>query len=154
MIVFSSEKVPEVETLAELNGRLAAIDAAEDGRHVHGSPVSIGFAFAAERELLAPLPEDDFDAASRCPLPSGAAVARPRARQRGGLGEPALVQRRGAGNLLRGALAATWGRGAGPGSHGVPAAAPRGEEGDAAAASARIRIKPPDATARSRTGRW
>lgn len=53
--------VPEVQTLAELNERLAAIDAAEDARHVHGSPVSIGFKFAAEREFLAPLPGEEFD---------------------------------------------------------------------------------------------
>jgi len=53
--------VPEVETLAELNERLAAIDAAEDARHVHGAAESIGERFAAERDLLAPLPEDSFD---------------------------------------------------------------------------------------------
>jgi transposase len=53
--------VPEVETLAELNERLAVIDAAEDARHVHGSTASIGERFAAERELLAPLPGEEFD---------------------------------------------------------------------------------------------
>lgn len=53
--------VPEVETLEELNERIAAIDKAEDNRHVHGSNTSIGFAFAAEQDLLVPLPEDDFD---------------------------------------------------------------------------------------------
>ena len=53
--------VPEVETLAELNERLAAIDAAEDARHVHGRTDSIGECFAAERELLSPLPDEDFD---------------------------------------------------------------------------------------------
>lgn len=53
--------VPEVESLAELNEQLAAIDAAEDGRHVHGNNTSIGFNFAAEAELLAPLPADEFD---------------------------------------------------------------------------------------------
>jgi transposase len=53
--------VPEVETLAELNERLAAIDAAEDARHVHGAGQSIGERFAAEKGLLAPLPADDFD---------------------------------------------------------------------------------------------
>ena len=53
--------VPEVETLAELNERLAAIDAAEDARHVHGAAESIGERFAAEKSLLAPLPADDFD---------------------------------------------------------------------------------------------
>lgn len=53
--------VPEVDTLAELNERLAAIDQTEDDRHVHGSGTSIGFDFAVEAELLAPLPADDFD---------------------------------------------------------------------------------------------
>ncbi|GAA3379758.1 IS21 family transposase [Streptomyces sannanensis] len=52
---------PEVETLAELNERLAAIDLAEDARHVHGRPTSIGFDFEAERELLRPLPADGYD---------------------------------------------------------------------------------------------
>jgi hypothetical protein len=53
--------VPEVETLAELNERLAVIDEAEDARHIHGSPVSVGFKFAAEREHLVPLPGEEFD---------------------------------------------------------------------------------------------
>jgi transposase len=53
--------VPEVDTLAELNERLAAIDAAEDARLVHGRTASIGECFAAERELLLPLPDEEFD---------------------------------------------------------------------------------------------
>jgi transposase len=53
--------VPEVDTLAELNERLAAIDAAEDARHVHGRTASIGECFAVERELLLPLPDEEFD---------------------------------------------------------------------------------------------
>lgn len=53
--------VPEVETLAGLNERLAAIDAAEDSRHVHGKTVSIGECFAAGRDLLLPLPGEEFD---------------------------------------------------------------------------------------------
>jgi len=53
--------VPEVDTLAELNDRLAAIDRAEDDRHVHGNNVSIGVSFAAERQLLNSLPGEDFD---------------------------------------------------------------------------------------------
>jgi hypothetical protein len=52
---------PAVESLAELNERLAAIDVAEDARHIHGRPTSIGFDFEAERGLLRPLPADDFD---------------------------------------------------------------------------------------------
>jgi transposase len=53
--------VPEVDTLDELNERLAAIDEAEGSRHIHGSNTSVGFDFAAEAELLAPLPVDDFE---------------------------------------------------------------------------------------------
>lgn len=52
---------PAVESLPELNERLAAIDLAEDARHVHGRPTSIGFDFERERELLRPLPADDFE---------------------------------------------------------------------------------------------
>jgi hypothetical protein len=53
--------VPEVETLEELNERLAVIDAAEDARHVHGRAESIGERFAAEKGLLATLPGEEFD---------------------------------------------------------------------------------------------
>lgn len=52
---------PQVDSLAELNERLAAIDVAEDARHIHGRPTSIGFDFEAERDRLWPLPADDFD---------------------------------------------------------------------------------------------
>ncbi|MCX4799815.1 hypothetical protein OG497_38905 [Streptomyces sp. NBC_01242] len=52
---------PQVKSLSELNERLAAIDAAEDARHVHGRPTSIGFDFETERGLLAPLPADEFE---------------------------------------------------------------------------------------------
>ncbi|OKK12244.1 transposase [Streptomyces sp. CB00455] len=52
---------PAVDSLAELNERLAAIDIAEDARHIHGRPTSIGFDFEAERERLRPLPADDYD---------------------------------------------------------------------------------------------
>lgn len=53
--------VPEVDTLTELNERIIEIDKAEDRRHIQGSPTSIGFNFAAEADLLAPLAEDEFD---------------------------------------------------------------------------------------------
>lgn len=52
---------PQVESLGELNERLAAIDAAEDARHVHGRPTSIGFDFEQERQLLAALPAEAYD---------------------------------------------------------------------------------------------
>src|SRR5918999_4862841 len=38
--------VPTVESLAELNARLAAADAAEDARHVDGRAQTVGEAFA------------------------------------------------------------------------------------------------------------
>lgn len=52
---------PAVDSLADLNERLEAIDTAEDARHVHGRPTSIGFDFEQERELLASLPADEYD---------------------------------------------------------------------------------------------
>jgi transposase len=52
---------PVVDTLAELNERLAAIDAAEDSRHVHGSPESIGERFAVEALLLRAVPGEEFE---------------------------------------------------------------------------------------------
>jgi transposase len=55
--------VPEVATLAELNARLAAADAAEDDRHVDGRAESVGTAFAAEAPLLLALPPERFDTA-------------------------------------------------------------------------------------------
>ncbi|MFJ9968939.1 hypothetical protein [Streptomyces avermitilis] len=51
----------EVDTLAELNERLAAIDEAEDERMLQGKLTSIGFNFTAEKDELAPLPVDDFE---------------------------------------------------------------------------------------------
>lgn len=53
--------VPEVDTLAELNDRIVAIDRAEAERILHGRNVSVGFAFGEEVELLRPLPAEDFD---------------------------------------------------------------------------------------------
>jgi len=53
--------VPDVADLAELNERIAGIDAAEDDRVLHGRNVSIGFDFRAEADLLGPLPAEEFD---------------------------------------------------------------------------------------------
>lgn len=55
--------VPEVDTLAELNARLAAADADEDERHIDGRGESVGAGFAAEAPLLVPLPGEEFDTA-------------------------------------------------------------------------------------------
>lgn len=53
--------MPECDTLTELNDRLALIDAGEDARMLRGRKVSVGASFAAECELLAPLPAEEFD---------------------------------------------------------------------------------------------
>lgn len=53
--------VPVVDTLAELNGRLAAADAGEDGRRIAGRVRTVGQDFTVEAPLLRPLPTDHFD---------------------------------------------------------------------------------------------
>jgi hypothetical protein len=55
--------VPEVETLAELNARLAAADVAEDARHIDGRTQTVAAAFAVEVPLLLGLPAERFDTA-------------------------------------------------------------------------------------------
>jgi transposase len=55
--------VPEVDTLDEINDRLAEADAAEDARHIDGRARSIGADFGVEQPLLAPLPAEGFDCA-------------------------------------------------------------------------------------------
>jgi transposase len=55
--------VPEAGSLAELNARLAEIDAAEDARHVAGRACAVGQDFAAEAARLLPLPGEAFDTA-------------------------------------------------------------------------------------------
>ena len=53
--------VPVVDTLAELNARIAAIDVAEDQRRIGSRARTIGADFAVEAPLLRPLPVDDFE---------------------------------------------------------------------------------------------
>ncbi|OHV61346.1 IS21 family transposase [Pseudofrankia sp. BMG5.36] len=53
--------VPEVDTLAELNGRIEQADLADDGRRIEGRLVTVGQAFAAEVGLLRALPEEAFE---------------------------------------------------------------------------------------------
>jgi len=55
--------VPKVATLAELNEHTAAADLLDDSRVITGRPVTIGAAFAAEREALMSLPAEAFDPA-------------------------------------------------------------------------------------------
>ena len=56
--------VPKVASLAELNGRLAEADAAEDARHIGYRASTVGEDFAAEAPLLLPLPAEPFDCAA------------------------------------------------------------------------------------------
>jgi hypothetical protein len=54
--------VPDVSTLAELNIRIDLDDAADDGRRIEGRIRAVGQDFAVEVPLLAPLPEESFEA--------------------------------------------------------------------------------------------
>ena len=55
--------VPHVGSLAELNERIAAAMAIDDGRRVGHRPGTVGEAFTVERAGLHPLPAEPFDAA-------------------------------------------------------------------------------------------
>jgi hypothetical protein len=61
MIVFSSENVPEVASLAELNAQIAKAEQAEDGRRIGARIRTIGQDFAAEQPLLIPQPDEPFE---------------------------------------------------------------------------------------------
>jgi transposase len=54
--------VPEVSTLAELNTRIDLADAADDGRRIEGRIRAVRQDFAIEAPLLAPLPDESFEA--------------------------------------------------------------------------------------------
>jgi hypothetical protein len=54
--------VPVVDTLAELNERIAAADAADDARRVASRARTVGQDFAVEAPLLRRLPAEGFDA--------------------------------------------------------------------------------------------
>jgi len=56
--------LPRAASLAELNARLAEADAAQDARHVAGRAAAVGRDFAAERDLLLPLPAEPFATAA------------------------------------------------------------------------------------------
>ncbi|MFJ9523658.1 IS21 family transposase [Kitasatospora sp. NPDC101801] len=53
--------VPEVATLAELNAMIDRWDEEDEARRIRSRPRTIGEYFAAERSLLAPLPEESFE---------------------------------------------------------------------------------------------
>jgi transposase len=53
--------VPEVDSLAELNARVAAAEQAEDARRIGARIRTIGQDFAAEVPLLVPLPDEPFE---------------------------------------------------------------------------------------------
>jgi transposase len=54
--------VPEIDTLSELNARIDIADAADEGRRIDSRIRTVGQDFAAEAPLLAPLPEEGFEA--------------------------------------------------------------------------------------------
>lgn len=56
--------VPKVESLGELNGLLAAADAADEERTIAWRRATVGEMAAAEAPFLRPLPEDRFDTAT------------------------------------------------------------------------------------------
>ena len=53
--------VPVVDTLAELNERLAGFDERDDARRISNRTLSVGQSFALERDLLRPLPAEGFE---------------------------------------------------------------------------------------------
>jgi len=55
--------VPGVASLTELNEHIAAADLLDDARVITGRPVTVGAAFALEREALMPSPAEAFDPA-------------------------------------------------------------------------------------------
>jgi hypothetical protein len=57
--------VPNVASLAELNERVAAGDAADDRRRINGRTLTVGEHFAAEALTLQPLPVEPFDVTLR-----------------------------------------------------------------------------------------
>jgi hypothetical protein len=54
--------VPKVASIAELNARLAAYDAADDHRRISNRVNTVGEDFALEQPLLRPLPTEAFEA--------------------------------------------------------------------------------------------
>jgi len=62
--------VPVVESLAELNTRLAAADAAEDDRRIDGRAQTVGEAFTAQAPLLAAPGGPGFLTSGETDLPS------------------------------------------------------------------------------------
>lgn len=55
--------IPKVATLAELNEHIAAADVLDDARVITGRPLTVGAAYAIEREALMGLPAQAFDPA-------------------------------------------------------------------------------------------
>jgi transposase len=54
--------IPVVQTMTELNERLAAADRADNDRHIGNRRTTVGADFAAEQPHLLPLPAEPFDA--------------------------------------------------------------------------------------------
>jgi transposase len=53
--------VPRIDSVAELNERLAAYDATDDRRRIDGRVLNVGDSFALEAPMLRPLPGEDFE---------------------------------------------------------------------------------------------
>lgn len=53
--------VPKVDSLAELNERLAAFDDVDDNRRIANRPRPVGDDFATEAQMLRPLPSEAFE---------------------------------------------------------------------------------------------
>jgi transposase len=53
--------MPKVDSLAELNARLAGYDARDDARRIANRPQNVGHDFAVEAAVLAPLPAERFE---------------------------------------------------------------------------------------------
>jgi hypothetical protein len=53
--------VPRVDSLAELNAKLAEADVADDRRHIEFRAAAVAADFAAEQRFLSPLPGEGFD---------------------------------------------------------------------------------------------
>lgn len=53
--------VPRIGSLAELNDRLDAYDAADDRRRIDGRVLNVGDSFAIEAPMLRPLPNESFE---------------------------------------------------------------------------------------------
>ena len=67
-----------MDSLAELNARIAVAEQAEDGRRIGARIRTIGQDFAAEAPRLVPLPDEPFETGLLLPPASTATARSPR----------------------------------------------------------------------------